>query len=160
MKFNKPLFDLLMFKSAVSKQQHFYIKGSFLDGLSVSDTHKAYFCWAFGLTAPTLLSLYLSHPLQCSRSPRTPVPAPFSLKSSLLCQTWSLATAVATFSLETTWQPKSGTSTWRASPWRHTRCVNDHAGQTRGKTLNTKKETPHWNDLPYRANTIKFLSVK
>lgn len=67
----------------------------------------------------------LSLSLQCSRSLRTPVPALSSLKSSRLCRMSSSATAAATCSPETTWLPKSGTSTWRASPWRRTRCVSD-----------------------------------
>lgn len=70
--------------------------------------------------------LIFSHRFQYLKSPRTPAPAPSSLRSSPPCQMSSSAIAVATCSQETTWLPKSGTSTWRASPWRHTRCVTHH----------------------------------
>ena len=80
---------------------------------------------------PFSLSLFPPIPPQCSRSPRTPAPVPSSQRSSRPCPTSSSATAVATCSPETTWPPKSGTSIWRASPWRPTRCVSHHMKCTR-----------------------------
>lgn len=103
------------------------------------------FCVASGLTALTLLSLPLSLSFiltQCSRSLRTPAPAPSSLRSSPRCRTSSSATAAATCSPETTWLPKSGTSTWRASPWRHTRWLTTACEKHEG--LLEHKKTWEW----------------